>query len=143
MRRFFEREATTRAQARKVVYALSAFVTLISGVSGLTGFVRAIPARVIEQIWPMMIVPIVLSAGFFALITYGFMYFSKTGKLIGKLLCLVGTPWIGFSVMSRSMLPAYAQHQSIVFLLIPGIGGFTLLVIGFVLLVIDQFRLSD
>jgi len=134
----------TSMQVRRTAYLVAAAATLVSGVTGLGGFVALTSAggfHIFHDIGAVAILPIAVGAGAIIAIAATFIYLARTRQPWGKLICLVGLPWIGFSAVSglmKSDLPAFPLAP---LLAVPGVCGAVLFIVFVVLLVADRGRL--
>jgi ABC-type polysaccharide/polyol phosphate export permease len=124
---------------RRAAYLLCALATLASGLGGMIGFV-AMLGRAPKAVWLIAVVPLTAAAAMFLVLAGTFAYLAVRPAAWGKLLCVVGAPWICFSAVAwlESGFAAFAYSP---LLSLPGVGGATLLVLGIVLLIEDRGRL--
>jgi hypothetical protein len=126
-----------RTTIQKTAYIIAAIATLFGAGGGIVGFVGLMSQmKGVGQIMPIAILPIAMGGGFLLLLAATFLYLARKPQPWGKLLCVAGVPWIGFSAVGRFISQAGAFHYSPL-LLLPGIGGALLLVIGLALAIVD------
>jgi len=128
----------TRSNVRQIAYFIAALATLISGLSGGLGFAAMMPAaQVPGWFWALAVVPIILAVSVLALLIGVFMFMARRPYGWGKLLCLVGLPWIFFSAIAWLQATVLRTTPFNPFDLGPGLCGATLLIVGIVLIVVD------
>ena len=127
---------------RTGAYLAAALATLISGVTGGLGFFGIISSAGVSfgRLWPLAIAPVVLAAGVLLLLAGTFLYLARRPQGWGRIVCVVGVPWIGFSAASWLMGQDLHGVTFRPILLGPGLCGATLLLVGAVLLVTDWGR---
>jgi hypothetical protein len=91
------------------------------------------------QFQSLLAVPMAAGGGFLLLLSGLFLYLARNPRPWGKLVCIVGFPWIGFSTVA-ALLSRQAGFPYSPLLLLPGIGGATLFAVGIVLWVQDGGR---
>jgi len=94
----------------------------------------------LSALGPIAFVPIVLAVGCFLALTWAFLYLSKTPHWRGKMLCLVGLPWICFSGIGWPMTNGVHPFLLRPLLLGPGLSGATLLMMCVILFIVDHGR---
>jgi hypothetical protein len=124
----------------KRLYAIAAFDALVSGLASLPspwGRPTVVPPAYASYAWLIRTELFVLAAVCLVGIVAVFCYLTVRPKPWGKLICLVGLPWICFS--SVEMLRLSVTSGPIFYVpLVPGVGGCLLLAIGVVLAAIDR-----
>jgi hypothetical protein len=131
----------TRIQIQRTVYLIAALapVTAAGGMLGFADLVRQLGGGG-QQFQALLIMPMAVGGGFLLLLSGLFLYLARQPRPWGKLVCIVGFPWIGFSAVS-ALLSGQAGFPYSPLLLLPGIGGGLLVAVGIVLLVLDRGRL--
>jgi hypothetical protein len=128
----------TRSTVRRIAYFVAALATLISGVTGGLGFAAMMPAdQVPGWLWALAVVPIILAASVLALLVGVFLFMARKPYGWGKLLCFCGLPWIFFSAIAWLQATVLRTTPLNPIDLGPGLCGATLLIVGFLLIVVD------
>jgi hypothetical protein len=131
----------TRLQIQRTAYLIAALAP-VGAAGGMLGFADLV-GRLGgggPQFQTLLAVPMVIGGGFLLLLSGLFLYLARNPRPWGKLVCIVGFPWIGFSAIA-ALLSGQAGFPYSPLLLLPGIAGATLFAVGFVLLVQDRGRL--
>ena len=127
-----------RTNVRRVAYFTAALATLISGVCGGLSLAAAMPPAGLPGLFlALAVVPVILAIGLLVLLAGAFLFMARKPYGWGKLLCLVGFPWIFYSAIAwlrETMLRASPYNPIDVG---PGLCGATLLIVGIVLIVVD------
>ena len=129
-----------RTALRSAAYIAAVLATLFGAGGGVIGFVgmfthlggAGVPPQLQLVALAMGGVPLLVIAGLFS-------YLAWKPNWWGKLVCLVGVPWIMFSIIIESFGELWGVEQSPLFLL-PALGGGVLLVVGVTLVVLDRGR---
>lgn len=131
----------TRIRVQTIAYLVAALATLLAG-GGALGFAEPFlqVGDFDRQLWPLLAAPIVLGGGFFLLLAGAFLYLARRPRGWGKLLCVFGFPWIGFSTII-GLLSGEGGFAYSPLLALPAVGGSVLVLVGLVLLVQDRGRL--
>ena len=131
----------TRIQIQRTAYLVAALapVAAAEGMLGFVDLVRRLGGGG-QQFQALLLVPMAVGGGFLVLLSGLFLYLARTPRPWGKLVCIVGFPWIGFSAVS-ALLSGQAGFPYSPLLMLPGIGGAMLFAVGIVLLVQDRGRL--
>jgi hypothetical protein len=132
----------TRLQIKRTSYLIAALATLVGAGGGILGFVGLIGqiGGGGQQFRTLATIPMAMGGGFVLLLAGVFLYLARKPRGWGKLLCVIGLPWIGFSTI-LGLLSSQGAFAYSPLLLLPAIGGATLLAVGIVLLVQDGGRL--
>jgi hypothetical protein len=132
----------SRLAIKRAAYVVAAVATLVGcggGMGGFLGLIAKFPAPL--QFWAIAVVPLALAGLVFAGLIALFISLALRPRPWGKLVCVVGVPWIGFSAIFSVLSQMGTGIPYNPLLLLPGIGGATLLAVGLVLLVLDGGRL--
>lgn len=121
----------TRLTVRRIAYVVAALAALVSGVTGGWGFATMVSAVGAPGLfWAFAAVPIILATGVLAALMGVFLFIARRPYGWGKLLCLAGLPWIGFSAVSWLQGEVWRALPYNPLLLGPGLRGATLLIVG-------------
>ena len=142
---------TARDGAIRFLYLIAALCPL-GAVFGAVGMASAIENDLSHApngaIGGFMLVPLVMAAMVFVAIVTVFLWMAWRPRWWGKLICLVGFPWIMFSAIGglESNMPNDPElggfFHNPVALYAPGIAWAVLMLVGIALLVLDP-RFSD
>lgn len=131
----------SRLQIQRTAYGIAALAPICAA-GGMLGFADLVGklGGGGPEFQTLLAVPMVLGGGFLLLLSGLFLYLARTPRPWGKLVCVVGLPWIGFSAIV-GLLSGQGQFPYNPLLLLPGVGGLTLIAVGAVLLIHDRGRL--
>jgi hypothetical protein len=130
----------TSAGLRRSIYLLAAATVCIGGASGLVGFFLILGAfkGVPAWFWIAASVPLLLALATFVGLIWLFLYLARKPRAWGKLVCLVGFPWIMFSTNAWLMSSWGGGFHFTPLLSVPGVAGIVLLCLAVTLLVVDR-----
>jgi hypothetical protein len=136
----FSTAGMTRDRLRRGIYLAATAAVCLGGLGSLgTAFVsfggmRGMP----NGFWILAVIPILMALATFAALIWVFLFLARRPRAWGKLVCLVGLPWIQFSAIGWWLGTAREGFPFTPLMVLPGAAGALLLCLGGVLLVVDR-----